>query len=93
MLSIEKVSGWKNGIPVIWIHGMEILQNNTNRTKGEKSKKETNYFEDNIVKFLDFCIHATDMRLCHVVFTTQYDYSCNILDKRITNHQSFFFSF
>jgi hypothetical protein len=73
----EKEKGYPNGIPVIWINGIEAVEINN-----EENEKDKDQFETGLSKFLNFAIYASDNKLAHIVLTTTFDFSEKFLDKR-----------
>ena len=71
---LEKSQGWRDGIPIICVIGMEGI---TSITKDISDIED----EGTMRKFFNFCVYCSDHRLCHIVIVTNYNFSNDILDK------------
>jgi hypothetical protein len=70
----EKSKGWRDGIPVICIIGMEAIT-------VSKELNAENEYEGTMRKFLNFCVYCSDNRLCHIVLVTTHTFSHDVLDQ------------
>eukprot|EP01080_Neovahlkampfia_damariscottae_P008491 gene8491-315_t len=74
LLIKEKSQGWRDGIPIICIIGIEAIS----CIAKDFSENED---EGTMRKFFNFCVYCSDHRLCHIIIVTNYNFSHDVLDK------------
>eukprot|EP00457_Paulinella_chromatophora_P002901 gb/GEZN01002906.1/.p1 GENE.gb/GEZN01002906.1/~~gb/GEZN01002906.1/.p1 ORF type:complete len:770 (-),score=88.99 gb/GEZN01002906.1/:20-2272(-) len=94
-LQQEKDEGWQNGIPIIFLSGMDNLLSEFRSKQQEiENDKELisgarHYVQASVLsKFLDFALTVTEHRLCHIVITCEHTFSRLVLD----THNTWIFS-